>query len=472
MLTRLSQLRVADLDDDDDDDDDDNGEADAMSDHDGDARMEDFYANPDELDRGVGPVPSKMPQACIFVANLAAGKSEDELFQSCFKHFKKWGEISEIKLDRDTANRPYAFIQFVRIRDAKVALSEAQGTVVDERPIRVEPAKVIRTLRVKFSPSYPLSQVEADFSSFGHIEDFQPLRYRDTGEPKGVAYVKFFSRADAIRAFLDLRKRPRWSIEWAKQQDRNTELDKKSLFIGKLNKDTITEDLLHDKFSPYGEIERIQLFNHTNSKHAFAFVRYASDNDAELAIDELHGSRWLDHIIKVQYREVQAGRHVGSDVQAHFQRSMSFNSIPLNPAAEEFYYPQSNAGHPSGVPNSSSFDARTSHVHPPQFHPAFIQWNHSFPQPPVYPNASSFAPTFQSTLPSHQQPSTFPAIPVAFGHGAGPYQIPPGWQLVMVPPGFLPPPPPQPQHLPAQTVRSPSQMQQGYLQDPDQRNNL
>ncbi|KAJ3240823.1 hypothetical protein HDU81_002676 [Chytriomyces hyalinus] len=446
-----------------------------------------------------GPVPSKMPQACVFVANLVSSKNEDELFQSVSAHFSKWGEISEIKLDRDVSNRPYAFVQFSKISDAKLALAQSQSSILDGRPIRVEPAKVIRTLRIKFSPSLDANILENELATFGHIEDFSVLRYRDTQESKGVAYVKYFSRADAIQAFLAIRKRPKWAIEWVKNQDRQTELDKSSIFVGKLNEETVTEELLRAKFERYGEIERIQLFTPPNSRQAFAFIRYMNDNDAELAIDECHGSRWLDRIIKVQYREVNSAtnysrqnllpppHHLSGNVfapnnsvasggfilnqeafsplnhmqpqqqhhhQSHHhqqQLSASFSNHLLNPAAEPFYFHHQ--------------DQHTHHHHgfpvlvtpPPQYQPA---WPHHYPpasaaqhqqafftMPPPqensYPamgNSSFLSNVSNETSASggshHFQAVSFVTRPAGSSAAAGryEYQIPPGWQVVVVPP--------------------------------------
>ncbi|KAI8837954.1 hypothetical protein BJ741DRAFT_577143 [Chytriomyces cf. hyalinus JEL632] len=437
-----------------------------------------------------GPVPSKMPQACVFVANLVSSKNEDELFQSVSAHFSKWGEISEIKLDRDVSNRPYAFVQFSKISDAKLALAQSQSSILDGRPIRVEPAKVIRTLRIKFSPSLDANILENELATFGHIEDFSVLRYRDTQESKGVAYVKYFSRADAIQAFLAIRKRPKWAIEWVKNQDRQTELDKSSIFVGKLNEETVTEELLRVKFERYGEIERIQLFTPPNSRQAFAFIRYMNDNDAELAIDECHGSRWLDRIIKVQYREVNsATNHSRQNLlpppqmsgsvfapnnvnvasggfilnqeafsplnhhhhQSHHQHQMSasFSNHLLNPAAEPFYFHHQDQHHhhhgfPVLVTPPPQYQPSWPHHYPPasasQHHQAF------FTMPPPQENSypamgnSSFLSNLSNETGAgsgsgshHFQAVSFVTRP---GSAAGryEYQIPPGWQVVVVPP--------------------------------------
>ena len=49
------------------------------------------------------------PQACLFVAHLAHETSEDALDT----HFAPYGEILSIKILKDRASRPYAFVQFL-----------------------------------------------------------------------------------------------------------------------------------------------------------------------------------------------------------------------------------------------------------------------------------------------------------------------------------------------------------------------
>ncbi|KAJ3063420.1 hypothetical protein HDU99_004843, partial [Rhizoclosmatium hyalinum] len=124
-----------------------------------------------------GPVSDKMPQACIFVANLDAGKSDTQLFESMVNYFSTYGQIAEVKIDRDNLNRPFAFVQFSVIRDARRALRDAQGAVIDSRVVRLEEAKVVRTLRAKYNPNWSADNVQNHFKKFGYLEDFAMLRH-------------------------------------------------------------------------------------------------------------------------------------------------------------------------------------------------------------------------------------------------------------------------------------------------------
>lgn len=49
------------------------------------------------------------PQACIFVASIATTSTEEKLQE----HFSKFGQVLKVKLMKDKAMRPYAFVQFM-----------------------------------------------------------------------------------------------------------------------------------------------------------------------------------------------------------------------------------------------------------------------------------------------------------------------------------------------------------------------
>ena len=65
-----------------------------------------------ETDEKIGSASAKTPrgppQACIFVASIATMTTEEKLQE----HFEKFGRALKVKLLKDKANRPYAFVQF------------------------------------------------------------------------------------------------------------------------------------------------------------------------------------------------------------------------------------------------------------------------------------------------------------------------------------------------------------------------
>jgi RNA recognition motif-containing protein len=59
-----------------------------------------------------------------------------------------------VKLLKDRSSRPYAFVQFQNVEEADKAIAMTQNYPLDGRKLRVEKAKVNRTLFIaKFSPS-------------------------------------------------------------------------------------------------------------------------------------------------------------------------------------------------------------------------------------------------------------------------------------------------------------------------------
>jgi RNA recognition motif-containing protein len=115
------------------------------------------------------------------------------------------------------------------VEDANRALVEAHNTIIDNRHIRVEQARVNRTLFIaKFNRSQPdqvsillitgrtsngcicdnlrfltfSKQVRETLQRYGPIEELTLLQNYQTGRSKGCGFVKFCFREDAIKAFL------------------------------------------------------------------------------------------------------------------------------------------------------------------------------------------------------------------------------------------------------------------------------
>ncbi|KAI8835528.1 hypothetical protein BC829DRAFT_448141 [Chytridium lagenaria] len=246
-----------------------------------------------------------LPQACLFVASLSSARTDEQLLKSVTEHFAQWGPLANVKVLKDWMGRPYAFVQFENVEDAKRALVEAHNTVVDSRHIRVEQARVNRTLFIaKFNRTQP-EAVREVLEKYGPVEDVTLLKNYQTGRSKGCGFVKYCFREDAIKAFLGLRQL-RWVVEWAANLDRgNIEVDLRSIFVGQLNQNLITQQLLEERFGVYGAVESIQLVNKFpyDTRPAFAFIKYTDEACAERAVMEENAKQWLDRTIRVQYKE-------------------------------------------------------------------------------------------------------------------------------------------------------------------------
>ncbi|KAJ3225908.1 hypothetical protein HK099_005964 [Clydaea vesicula] len=265
------------------------------------------------------------PYACVFVASLCMNTDQEVLLKLLTEHFSKWGELKEVKLKTDSAKRPFSFIQYKHIEDAKRALKENKNTHIAGRLCRVEPAKVNRTLNFEERSNYYFLKRNLDFfkedfkkffeKNFGLVEDLKV--FEDPKKNKNFGFVMFRFREDALKAYTTLKNgnfEEIGIIEWTsnleekltiqqiqnqqrqfqlqqlqhfqlkKQQEHQQQLQKEmqqqqltmipthindefdstcsnSLYIGQLNQNLITRETLKYEFEKFGKIVSIYLVN-------------------------------------------------------------------------------------------------------------------------------------------------------------------------------------------------------------------
>ena len=254
--------------------------------------------------------PKGEPSACLFVASLNVAKTEEQLTRSVTRHFGRFGKLLHVKVLKDPANRPYAFVQYEKRADAQKAMKLAQNAILDTRHIRIEAAKVNRTL---FIARFPKTITDEKFrrllEQFGELEEFQ-FGVDENGEPKGSVTVKFAHREDALRCFGCLRTLTSWVVDWFTSKS-SPEIDVRSIFVGNLNPTAITDDMLRERFGQYGEIESVELIK-TPSRLAFAFVRFTDAQSVSDAIQAENDQFWLGNNIKVTPRRLRRTSSVTS----------------------------------------------------------------------------------------------------------------------------------------------------------------
>ncbi|KAF9174810.1 hypothetical protein BGX21_001035 [Mortierella sp. AD011] len=221
------------------------------------------------------------PQACLFVASLAASRTDIQLVESVTEHFKKWGPLLNVK----------------HVEHAQKAILEAQNTIIDGRHIRIEQARVNRTLFVLKFKSTMTEQACIRISQdlipvleqYGPIEDVSIFHDLGSLSNRRYAFAKFAYRDDAIRAYMSLRSNSKWTVEWAPNLSCQNQIEKESVFIGQLNPDLVTETALRERFQAYGNIQHIHLVKRnrpgTNKPTAFAFIEFDDENSAKEAIE-------------------------------------------------------------------------------------------------------------------------------------------------------------------------------------------
>ncbi|KAF9988377.1 hypothetical protein BGZ75_009543 [Mortierella antarctica] len=275
------------------------------------------------------------PQACLFVASLAASKTDAQLMESVTEHFKKWGPLLNVKVLKDWMQRPYSFVQFERVEDARRAMVEAQNSVIDGRHIRIEQARVNRTLLILRLGRTTTEQDIIDvLEQYGPLEDVSVFHDLGPVRNKRYAFAKFCYRDDAINAFMGLRNDSKWTIEWAPNLTKENQIERESVFVGQLNPDLVTEAVLRDRFEEYGNIENIHLVKRTkpgtNQSSAFAFIDFDDEQSARAAIDNENNTSFLGTTIRVQYRESGEYRQQRQTVAMQATRGLVGVPPPVN----------------------------------------------------------------------------------------------------------------------------------------------
>ena len=130
----------------------------------------------------------------------------------------------------------------------------------------------------------------------------------------GCAFAKFKYREDAIRAFSGLRTQLSWMVDWAADNMGGRSggtaggipptYDKHSIFVGQLNNDLVSRDLLEFRFGKYGAIEDIEIHRRrpvvaysanapANLHQCFAYMKFKEESAAAEAVEKENGNNQL-----------------------------------------------------------------------------------------------------------------------------------------------------------------------------------
>ena len=253
------------------------------------------------------------PSACVFVASLSSNMSDDVLCQSVTNHFKQWGEMTLVKVLRDPANRPYAFVQYAKDEDADKAISEGQHSILNGRTVRCEKARVNRTLYLQIASAGICEKtMKKLLSRFGEIERLVAVNENfnvanSAKTPNKNWFCKYVYRQDAISAFANLKTKANWNIEWAQNLEDEYKnvpevtIDRYSVFVGHLDPRISKEEML-ERFEKHGKIKEAILVNRPLSN--FAFIKFKTKEAAASAVECENHSMFKFKTIHVQYREL------------------------------------------------------------------------------------------------------------------------------------------------------------------------
>lgn len=278
------------------------------------------------------PLPRARHSACVFVASLNSNRTDVELARLVTTSFKKWGDILSVKVLRDPANRPYAFVQYATDKECNRAIKMGHNSLLNARNIRCEHAKVNRTIFVKSAILLTESQIRDKFKTFGEIEQMVATNGRGTrfiNDPNDESahnwVCKFVYRDDAIRAFANLPDEKFYAAEWAKNIERDDDryfhddkpeslsealvwpaqnggngIDKKSIYVGQLRLQAKETEIVK-KFEQHGRVESIEIYQGRDS--CFAFIRFASESSAASAVERENHAQFQGRTLHVLYRE-------------------------------------------------------------------------------------------------------------------------------------------------------------------------
>ncbi|XP_038573566.1 paraspeckle component 1 isoform X2 [Micropterus salmoides] len=129
----------------------------------------------------------------LFVGNLPTDIPEEE-----FKNmFAKYGNVNEVFINRD---RGFGLIRLETRTLAEIAKAELDGTVLNNRPIRIRFSTHVAALTVRnLLPVVTNELLEQAFSQFGPVERAIVVT-DDRGRPTGRGLVEFANKAAARKA--------------------------------------------------------------------------------------------------------------------------------------------------------------------------------------------------------------------------------------------------------------------------------
>ncbi|XP_033836860.1 paraspeckle component 1 isoform X1 [Periophthalmus magnuspinnatus] len=129
----------------------------------------------------------------LYVANISPDITEEEFIQL----FAKYGKTEEVFINRE---RGFGLLRLETRILAEIAKAELDGTLVNNRPIRVRLASHGATLKVRnLLPVVTNELLEQAFSQFGPVERTIVIT-DDRGRPTGKGIIEFANKVAARKA--------------------------------------------------------------------------------------------------------------------------------------------------------------------------------------------------------------------------------------------------------------------------------
>lgn len=249
----------------------------------------------------------------LFVGNLDNTKPNVDLQVMVFNHFAQFGQVSSVRVSKDTCNRPYALVHFSQPGVTDVILGQIDGPISNQtaltlngRHLRIEKSRSNCTLFIKHIPAEMTEkQVYSILVLAGPLVGFNMLTPALTGSSCSTALAAFSSRSSALAAANQLKQYTEWELSIKQEIIPNKEDDfsNNSIYIAKLNYGLVTPSLLRSRFSNYGPVDQILLNIYPFQKIATAYVKFVSEGSCHWAVQKEHDAAWLGSIIRVEIKK-------------------------------------------------------------------------------------------------------------------------------------------------------------------------
>jgi RNA recognition motif-containing protein len=235
----------------------------------------------------------------VFVGGLDKDASEEDLR----KVFSEVGEVVEIRLMMNAQtqkNKGFAFIRYATVEQAKRACTELKNPQVNGKVCGISPSQDNDTLFLgNICKTWTKEALREKLKSFSidNIEDLTLVEDPENeGMNRGIAFIEFSARSDAMNAYKRLQKRDvvlgtdrTAKVSFAEtfvDPDEEVMAQVKTVFVDGLPP-SWDEDRIREQFKKYGDIDKIQLARNMPSarRRDFGFVTFSAHDSAVACID-------------------------------------------------------------------------------------------------------------------------------------------------------------------------------------------
>ena len=240
----------------------------------------------------------------LHISNIDIRPTDDEIWRSLFKEFKRFGYISVKVLGYGKERR--AFINYQHYDEAKRAKKENQNLRLFNRPIHIEWSKSTLIKYPEISSGRKPTSTEVTANSY--VEDYHSTRsshdhhrHHHTSSSRGDSHEKADHKRDV--SFRNSSSRTGSTSGGVEPKPVIPVLDPnatRTLFVGNLELD-VTERELRDLFSQYGRIESVDIKVAKSAGTSYSFIKFTTITDAINAKNDMHGRLYGTFRLKIGF---------------------------------------------------------------------------------------------------------------------------------------------------------------------------